>query len=591
MAEQNDNDDNRQWFLRINGETVFGPVSTQGLIVWAEQGRILPGHEVSPDRKKWMQAVSLDLLDMRWFVDDSTGELRGPLNRLAAEALIKSGKVAEGAQLVSADEVEEAADAAADASPAKTADAQQRIRELEKQAAELEPLRQQVKKLERKLKEADAGGARVTELEQQIKDASGGARAAQLELSVQHHERKAEETAQAFSAREAELEAARAKVKACGKKLEELEARARDAEASLEQQLKDADSSGVRIAQLEQAVRLHERKAEETAQILSTRETELEAARAEVEVCGQKLEESQTALQNAESRADAAETARQETEAKLRDAEAVFQSAEARADAAVTAKLVAERRVSESEAEMTGLLTDANARDISYQEKIAELEKRCSQSPEEIARFIADQAAVYELIKAEVAELATALESERSLAEQLKTWSVQRQQSLLERRQKLLKHLGGSPTDMTRRAGRDQASVDLQAARLRAELESLRVTHQREMQLVETKDREWQERVNALQSEESRLRAQIGVADKKAQRVQELEEMVGMREHELSSERKAREDEREQFDANQRTLLMRIETLERSSKPGTPEEVQAVEARNVKLASWMRLKK
>ena len=85
---QNEKEDTRQWFLRIGGETVFGPVSTQGLIVWAEQGRILPGHEVSTDRKKWLQAVSVDLLAMRWFVDDGEGELRGPLNRVAAEALI-----------------------------------------------------------------------------------------------------------------------------------------------------------------------------------------------------------------------------------------------------------------------------------------------------------------------------------------------------------------------------------------------------------------------------------------------------------------------------------------------------------------------
>ena len=550
MAEQqNGNDDNRQWFLRINGETVFGPVSTQGLIVWAEQGRILPGHEVSPDRKKWTQAVSLDLLDMRWFVDDGTGELRGPLNRLAAEALIKSGKVAEGAQLVSADEVDEAdegaAAAPADAPSAKAATEaqQQRVRELEKQVAELEPLRQQVKKLEKKLKEAGSGGARVTELELQLKDASSGSaeRVTKLEQAVQFHERKAEGAAQILATREAELEDVRAKLKSCGLELEEASAQV-----------------GV-----------------------------VETAKQDAEA---RLRDAKAALQQAETRVADAETSMQSIEARLRNAETAKQEAEARANTAEALRLAAEEQVRETEADMTVLLTDANARDISYQEKIAELEKQCTQSPEETARFLADQAAVYELIKGEVAELATALESERALAEQLKTWSVQRQQSLLERRQKLLKHLGGSPADMTRRAGRDQASIDLQAARLRAELESLRVTHQREMQLVETKEREWQDRINALQSEEIRLRAQVNVGDKKAQRVQELEELVGMREHELASERKSREDEREQFESNQRTLLMRVETLERA-KPNTPEEAQTVEARNVKLASWMRLKK
>ena len=75
MSEHHE--DNRQWFLRINGETIFGPVSTQGLVLWAEQGRILPGHEVSTDRKKWEPATGVDFLGMRWFVDDTQGELRG----------------------------------------------------------------------------------------------------------------------------------------------------------------------------------------------------------------------------------------------------------------------------------------------------------------------------------------------------------------------------------------------------------------------------------------------------------------------------------------------------------------------------------
>ena len=558
MAEQQNGDgDNRQWFLRINGETVFGPVPTQGLIVWAEQGRILPGHEVSEDRKKWMQAVSLELLAMRWFVDDNSGELRGPLNRLAAETLIKSGKVAEGAQLVSADDVEDDGGAekenggAANAAASKTIEAQQRrIRELEKNVAELEPLKQQVKKLERQLKETSSSGdARVTELELQLKDAaSGNERTSGLEQAVQFHERKAEETAQILSTREAELDTMRTEVKAAQAELENGKRRIEELEARLA-------------------------AADAAKQDAEARSNAAESARQEIE---SQLRDTEAARQDAESRAEIVEMARQEAESRIRDAD--------------VAKCEAETRVNAAEAEMAALLNDANARDISYQEKIAELEKMSTQSPEEAARFIADQAAVYELIKAEVAELATALESERALSEQLKTWSVQRQQSLLERRQKLLKHLGGSPADMTRRAGRDQASVDLQAARLRAELESLRVTHQREMQLVETKEREWQERIRGLETEESRLRAQVGVGDKKALRVQELEELVGMREHELASERKNREEEREQFEANQRTLLMRIETLERA-KPNTPEEAQSAEARNVKLASWMRLKK
>ncbi len=51
---------------------------------------------------------------MRWFVDDGDGELRGPLNRLVVEALIKSGKVSATAQVVAVEDVDtdtESADA------------------------------------------------------------------------------------------------------------------------------------------------------------------------------------------------------------------------------------------------------------------------------------------------------------------------------------------------------------------------------------------------------------------------------------------------------------------------------------------------
>jgi hypothetical protein len=92
MAQQSQNQE-EQWFLRTGGDTVFGPVTPEGLVVWAEQGRVLPGHDVSTDRKKWAPAISLDFLKMQWYVDNGEGDLRGPLNRAAAEALIKSGRV------------------------------------------------------------------------------------------------------------------------------------------------------------------------------------------------------------------------------------------------------------------------------------------------------------------------------------------------------------------------------------------------------------------------------------------------------------------------------------------------------------------
>jgi len=607
MADmQNDREDTRQWFLRINGETIFGPVSTQGLIVWAEQGRILPGHEVSSDRKKWVQAVSLDLLDMRWFVDDGEGELRGPLNRLAAEALIKSGKVSAGAQLVSAEEVETEAGDEPDAKRekklrepmpeevlrlrvreletmvsdqrerlSKLADAEARetvqherdvlsalvkeaeaqrdnvLRNAEKDARayerKVEQLKQQTKKLEQQLEDAHSrlllsegtSAVRPDLIEKEV--AERNAEAAR-QVAAEGARREAAEREAALRR---ELDGLRSKLAASEKALTEAQAAGQAQQAAWEEKL---GALKKRMAELEKELRVQEMKVVETAEALNARGAELEAERARAKACEQRI--------------DQAESAVREAEEKVRAGEAAFAE----------------------------LLSDANARDNSYQEKIAVLEKSCAQSPDETARFLADQDAVYELVKTEVDELAKTMELERTHVEQLKEWSSQRQQALQERRQTLLLHMGRSPVEMTRRAVREQPS-DPQLARMRAELENLRVTYQREVRLSETKDREFQEKVRVLESESSRLLNQVAEGEKKGQRVQELEELIRRRERELSDERKNRDAEREQFIANQQALLKRIEMLENSAKPSTPEEAQSAEARNVKLASWMRLKR
>lgn len=608
MADtQNNTEDARQWFLRIGGETVFGPVSTDGLIVWAEQGRILPGHEVSTDRKKWVQAVSVELLDMRWFVDDGQGELRGPLNRLAAEALLKSGKVPEGSQLVSADDVEADAGGGAPAEHSAAKPREQvpeeifkkRIRELESMVSEqrarlakladanaLEAVQHERDVLTSLVKEAEAQrdtilrnaekDARASErkqellrqqvkkLEQQLEDAHN-----RLLVSDQAEAERGEQISRQESerlvalARQAAVdEAARERVEretALRQEAEVLRMRLTEAErevgavrAACDQRLAEAaEASGQqarRVAELEQALAFHSRKDEEATQTLGTREAELELLRERVAGLERALEESK---------------------------------AEARA---------AEARAAEGEAAFAELLGDANARDQAYQEKVAELEKACTQSPDEIARFYADQSAMYELLRAEIDELAQSMESERTHIEQMKEWSTRRQQALVERRQVLLKHMGGSPAEMTRRAGREQPS-DAQSARLRGELENLRVTYQREIKFAETRDREFHDKVRVLEAECGRLQAQAIEGEKNAQRLRELEESLRRREHELADERRVRDAEREQFLSNQQALLNRIETLERSARPLTPDEAQAAEARNVKLASWMRLKR
>ncbi len=600
---QREKEDDRQWFLRTGGETVFGPVSTQGLIVWAEQGRVLPGHEVSTDRKKWVQAVSVDLLDMRWFVDDGGGDLRGPLNRLAAEALIKSGKVRDHAQLVSADEVELAAESEKEPKSADKTGREPvpedvlrvRIRELESMVSgqrdrlvklsnvdaietvqherdvlsslakelqaerdallrnaekdaktserRLEQMRQQVKKLEQQLEDAhsrllisdEAAAAQPATIP--VEEAERRVTAAREEAAHQMAERTCEADglraalATAERAREAALDAAE-------RALDDARAQAlaRDAERTQE-----ADVLRRRVSELEQARVFHERRDAEARQILDVRESELAAE-------------------------------------KLRVAEVERRLA------------AAESRACEAEADFAALLNDANARDTAYVEKIAALEKACAQPPDETARFFADQAAVYELVKAEIDGLSETMEFERTHVEQLKEWSVQRQQALVERRQTLLKQFGGSPGEMTRRAVREQPS-DGNAARLRAELENLRTAQQRDLRQAEERERDLQRKLRVLESDSAKLQGMASEGEKVGRRLQELSEQLKKRDQELGDERRNREAEREQYQGSQQALLMRIDALEKASRPGAPDELQSSEARNVKIATWMRLKK
>jgi hypothetical protein len=98
--------DTRSWFLRIASGVVFGPVPTKALRLWAEQGRVQPGNEISLDRKNWIPAPSLEELDIVWYLEDNQGNLTGPFNKRAAEKLISDGRVGEGTSIVHKDDAD-----------------------------------------------------------------------------------------------------------------------------------------------------------------------------------------------------------------------------------------------------------------------------------------------------------------------------------------------------------------------------------------------------------------------------------------------------------------------------------------------------
>jgi len=549
MAQQTENSGAAEWFLRTGGESVFGPVSQEGLIVWAEQGRILPGHEVSPDRKKWMAAVSVAFLDMRWYVDDGADDLRGPLNRLAAETLIKSGKVGEQARLVSADEVDAEAEERPDPPP--------RAKPLAPEAGlGLSAPPPDSRAGAEAVRQAEALTAKVAELE-----ALGETLRHTAEKDLRAAEKRAEALRQQVKKQESEIEDLNARLVLASEPA---------APVVDEALVRERDTL---LVQLGEAFR-------ERDELLATAAEQDDAFKSLL----QRVAELERKTGEAQQALAASEGSAMQLRKELYSWQQACQKSTAAEQAAVA-------RAAATEADLADLLALANARDSEYAEKIAKLEKNATQSPEEIAQFYADQAAIYQLCKHELDALVKAMETERSHFEQLRQSSSQRMESMQERKQALMKQLGNSPAEMTRLSAREQPS-DPVVVRARNELDNLRFTHERDKRQAEERERELQRKLHLFESETGRLRELALDGEKLGRRVQELTEQLRRREVELAAARENNEAEREQFQGNQKALLARIESLERGLRPtDTPDTVQAADAKTVKLASWMRFKR
>lgn len=117
-----------KWYLRTQDDT-FGPETRDRLLEWARLGRIQPGQEVSSDGDTWQSVEDVPFLDMRWSIDIGDGTPRGPFNKHAAEALLRSGRLPPGSKLVEVrpefaeeePEVEPVAETAAEPEPEEDA--------------------------------------------------------------------------------------------------------------------------------------------------------------------------------------------------------------------------------------------------------------------------------------------------------------------------------------------------------------------------------------------------------------------------------------------------------------------------------------
>jgi hypothetical protein len=288
-----------------------------------------------------------------------------------------------------------------------------------------------------------------------------------------------------------------------------------------------------------------------------------------------------TALAAAATRVNAAEA---QVAATRTEAEAQVVAARSEAEAQVVAAR------SEAEAQVEAARTEAAA--AKEQARTAEAEtlalsneiKRLPPNAQAAADM---EAAVYALLQDEAEALAQTLETEKREAEEAQRRWRARAERLLARRQELLKRIGTDADDMKRRALIAHPE-DPRTTNLRRELDALRLLNEKTARENETRLRDLTQKLSEKTVEADRLRQMVGDVTALSRQIQELRQKLQQREKELMEERQRAEEARRQHTAAQQTLLARLSALE-SSLPGNTN--QSREARAVKLAPWMGLKK
>ena len=274
-------------------------------------------------------------------------------------------------------------------------------------------------------------------------------------------------------------------------------------------------------------------------------------------------------------------------QAGLRAAEARAAEAERRVDEVRREASEAESMAKAAESDLADLFSSAQANEAAYENRIQSLSEEIKRLPP-TAQLAADaQAAVYALMKEEADELAAALEAENREAEAFRQYRRQRTERLLARRQEILRRLGTDADDMTRRALKAHPE-DPRTAHLRQELDALRILQERSALEADRKIRDLSAKLRESVSEVNRLRAQSVDVTVIYRQLQDAREKLSAREKDLVEERQKSEIERQQHAAAQQALLTRLSSLG-MGMPGATN--QSREARSVRLAPWMGLKK
>ena len=318
------------------------------------------------------------------------------------------------------------------------------------------------------------------------------------------------------------------------------------------------------------------------------------ALRREIERLKEALKEAESRVRAARREAkDAAEAARS-AEARMSAVmaqSATIESEKAKAlkdlDELAAAKAARETEMAAERAEAQQALAASKANETKYEDRIQELSDELKRLPA-TARLAADaQAAVYTLMKDEADDIAAGIEDETRELDELRTIHQARRERLIARRQEILKRIGTDAEDMTRRALLAHPE-DPRTAHMRQELEALRLLQEKATAESDRKIRDLAAKLRERDAEVMRLQQQAADTTILYRQLQEMRERLQRREKELMEERQKTEAERQQHAAAQQALMARLSALE-MGLPGATN--QSREARSVRLAPWMGLKK
>lgn len=607
-----------EWYLKANDET-FGPESRDRLVEWAKMGRIIPGQELSADGEKWYPVTEVPFLDMRWSIDPGDGNPRGPFNRAAADALLKSGRLPPTAALVetrgpfgdepfppceeqpsasqeppavspeqpaAAEEPGAVQEGAQADSPAAIAAIEAERAKLASEKASFEAEKTKLESARRKL---EGDRLRLEEEKRRLESAKSELESEKQSLAAELDSAKSAADAglaEARSAAEAELAAAKAEAAA-----ELAQAKAEAAEELAKAKAEAAEELArvkAEAAEMEKNLGLElERYGRDSAEAAEKlRAAEARAADLERQLADTVADrEKQLALADSRlrgARADAAAAIEAGAKQHASDAAAI-------ADANDRAEIAA-KRVADAERQYADLLEQSNRREKEYQTRIARLGDELQRVPPDSAAAAAATAAIFELMQMEADDIARTLEQEKRDAEDARQVWLKREDRLLARRQELLKKIGDGPSNMLKRAVGDHPD-DAKTVRLRQELDKVKQINEQMMREAERREQEANEKIKRYEVEVSRLRNSSTQGALASAQIQQLKEELVKREKDIVELRQTVAKAERARAVMEQTMQARISTMESAPLLPNIETTQMREAKHVKLASWMSFRK